>query len=260
MKLKRAQELRVAEITLQCNAPFANGKCRRRMESGANDSKVTGAKFPSDGIFAKFRSRLDSACLPCRFLSNQRRFDQSPKPARCHPPACSHQLDEDPVSITIDRPSRLISDPSSDLSIEEAEPRPRWLSRKWPTEVLATEGGINALIAFAIYLTVAILLDLKYEILPLDAVSRMANGYYVIWSRIPTSRGGRFRMEPLAVVRRHPLPVVETDLPGARNTRSCGKHRECACWRGDRAPTPRSSARMGRFSRTEAGVDARLRI
>ena len=94
-----------------------------------------------------------------------------------------HELDEDSVSITVDRPSRLISDPSSDVTIEEAKVRPSLFSRAYRS--LATEGGIIVLIAFAIYLTVAILLDFKYEILPLDAVSRMANGYYVIWSGDP---------------------------------------------------------------------------
>jgi hypothetical protein len=99
------------------------------------------------------------------------------------------------VSITVDRPSRLISDPSSDVTIEEAKVRPSLFSRAYRS--LATEGGIIVLIAFAIYLTVAILLDFKYEILPLDAVSRMANGYYVIWSGDPHLAAVGFVWSPL---------------------------------------------------------------
>ena len=43
----------------------------------------------------------------------------------------------------------------------------------------------------------AILLDFKYQILPLDAVSRMANGYYVLWSNDPHLAAVGFVWSPL---------------------------------------------------------------
>lgn len=79
------------------------------------------------------------------------------------------------------------------------------------------------MIAFASYLTVAILLDFKYEILPLDAVSRMANGYYVLWSRDPHLAAVGFVWSPLQSFADIPLllfkplfPVLAThDLAGS---------------------------------------------
>lgn len=62
---------------------------------------------------------------------------------------------------------------------------------------LMSESGAVVLIAFAAYLTVALLLDFKYQILPLDAVSRMANGYYVLWSRDPHLAAVGFVWSPL---------------------------------------------------------------
>ncbi len=79
------------------------------------------------------------------------------------------------------------------------------------------------LVAFAVYLTVAILLDFKYRILPLDAVSRMANGYYVLWSRDPHLAAIGFVWSPLQSAADIPLllfkplfPVLAThDLAGS---------------------------------------------
>jgi hypothetical protein len=88
---------------------------------------------------------------------------------------------------------------------------------------MTSEGGVVALIAFAIYLTVAILLDFKYRILPLDAVSRMANGYYVLWSRDPHLAAIGFVWSPLqsfadipSLLLRPLFPVLAThDLAGS---------------------------------------------
>src|ERR1700728_2961782 len=84
-----------------------------------------------------------------------------------------------PASVVLEGPPTLISNPSSRVEASEAAPRRPWGSRF--IRRLTSEGGVVALTAFAVYLTVAILLDFKYRILPLDAVSRMANGYYGLW-------------------------------------------------------------------------------
>ena len=123
------------------------------------------------------------------------------------------------MSVTIDRPAELVSEPLP--AHTAASTRPSWYRRA--LKGMATEGGIVALIALAIYLTVAILLDFKYQILPLDAVSRMANGYYVLWSRDPHLAAVGFVWSPLQsfadipVLLFKPLfPVLAThDLAGS---------------------------------------------
>ncbi len=124
------------------------------------------------------------------------------------------------MSLVVDRPPTLISIPSH-VGASDAAPR-----RPWHTRLLrrmTSEGGIVVLIAFAAYLTVAILLDFKYQILPLDAVSRMANGYYVLWSRDPHLAAIGFVWSPLQSAADIPLllfkplfPVLAThDLAGS---------------------------------------------
>jgi hypothetical protein len=60
-----------------------------------------------------------------------------------------------------------------------------------------SEGRIVFLLAFGVYLVVAILLDFKYKIVPPDAFSRMANGFYVLYSRDPHLAAFGFVWEPL---------------------------------------------------------------
>ena len=124
--------------------------------------------------------------------------------------------------VLLERPRRLVpSDPSSHVEDSEATPRRPWGSRF--LRRLTSEDGVVALIAFAAYLTVAILLDFKYRILPLDAVSRMANGYYVLWSRDPHLAAIGFVWSPLQSAADIPLllfkplfPVLAThDLAGS---------------------------------------------
>ena len=99
------------------------------------------------------------------------------------------------MSTLLDRSSAPISN-SSPLPMDSASAsRPPWYWRLLRS--IATEGGAVVMIAFAAYLTVAILLDFKYRILPLDAVSRMANGYYVLWSRDPHLAAVGFVWSPL---------------------------------------------------------------
>ena len=127
----------------------------------------------------------------------------------------------DSESLVIDRPLALDSNLPLPASRSDADPRPPYRSRvlTW----LRSEGGVVALIALAMYLTVAILLDFKYRILPLDAVSRMANGYYVLWSGDPHLAAIGFVWSPLQSVADIPLllfkplfPVLSThDLAGS---------------------------------------------
>ena len=70
--------------------------------------------------------------------------------------------------------------------------RPPHLRRR-----VAGENGLVVATAFTLYLTGAILLDFRFRIFPLDAVSRMANGYYVIWSHDPHLAAVGFVWSPL---------------------------------------------------------------
>jgi hypothetical protein len=62
---------------------------------------------------------------------------------------------------------------------------------------LLGEGKTVFLLAFGIYLVVAVLLDFKYKVYPADAFSRMANGFYVIYSSDPHLAAIGFVWEPL---------------------------------------------------------------
>ena len=48
---------------------------------------------------------------------------------------------------------------------------------------LVSEGGVVFLLSLGLYLTVAVLLDFKYHAFTGDAFSRMANGFYILYSR-----------------------------------------------------------------------------
>lgn len=115
------------------------------------------------------------------------------------------------MSLVVDRAPRLISDPFS--YVRPPDPAPRRPLHSRLLRRLTSEGGIVALIAFAAYLTVAILLDFKYQILPLDAVSRMANGYYVLWSRDPHLAAIGFVWSPLQSFADMPLLVFRPLFP-----------------------------------------------
>lgn len=67
----------------------------------------------------------------------------------------------------------------------------RWLHR------FTSEAGVVVLSATGLYLTVAILLDFKYVSFNGDAMARMANGYYVLYSRDPHLAAIGFVWNPL---------------------------------------------------------------
>jgi hypothetical protein len=62
---------------------------------------------------------------------------------------------------------------------------------------LVSEGGAVYILALGIYVTIAVLLDLKYRTFDGDAFSRMANGFYIIYSRDPHLAAVGFVWEPL---------------------------------------------------------------
>ena len=63
---------------------------------------------------------------------------------------------------------------------------------------LMSEGSTIFILAFGVYLTVAFLLDYKYHAYPpADAYSRMANGFYILYSRDPHLAAVGFVWEPL---------------------------------------------------------------
>jgi hypothetical protein len=65
---------------------------------------------------------------------------------------------------------------------------------------LASEGGAVYVIALAIYLVVAYFLDFKYTTINGDAFSRMANGFYILYSRDPHLAAIGFGWQPLTSI------------------------------------------------------------
>jgi hypothetical protein len=66
-----------------------------------------------------------------------------------------------------------------------------------PRKRRSAEGWLVFLVALAAYVIVAWLLDMKYHSFAPDAVSRMANGFYVLYSRDPHLAAVGFVWEPL---------------------------------------------------------------
>jgi hypothetical protein len=69
--------------------------------------------------------------------------------------------------------------------------------RRRPSRRIISEGKTVFLIAFGLYLVVAVLLDFKYHAYAPDAWSRMANGFYVVYSADPHLAAIGFVWEPL---------------------------------------------------------------
>lgn len=78
-----------------------------------------------------------------------------------------------------------------------ARSRRRWRDRRHRLRTLAGEGGSIALLVGVIYFIVALLLAYKYHVFEGDAVSRMANGWYVLFSRDPHLAAIGFVWNPL---------------------------------------------------------------
>src|SRR6202050_1846458 len=65
---------------------------------------------------------------------------------------------------------------------------------------LVGEGGIVVTLSFALYLSIAFVLDFKTLSFNGDAVARMANGFYVLYSRDPHLAAIGFLWNPLQSV------------------------------------------------------------
>jgi hypothetical protein len=78
---------------------------------------------------------------------------------------------------------------------------------------LAGEGGLVGVAALGTYLSAAIVLDFVYRIFPLDAMSRMANGYYVLYSRDPHLAAIGFVWSPLQSATEIPLLALRPLFP-----------------------------------------------
>lgn len=75
--------------------------------------------------------------------------------------------------------------------------RPAAGGRRSLRRFVFSEGILVFLIALGVYLTVAVLLDFKYHTFSGDAVSRMANGFYILYSRDRHLAAVGFVWEPL---------------------------------------------------------------
>lgn len=90
-----------------------------------------------------------------------------------------------------------------------AQHRPAAQPRHWPP----SDGGSVFLVALAAYLVGALVLALHYGSLPGDAVARVANAYYVLFSRDPHLAAIGFVWNPLPSLLDLPLLVFKDILP-----------------------------------------------
>jgi hypothetical protein len=84
--------------------------------------------------------------------------------------------------------------------------------RPWRRHLISEGTAVYAL-CFAAYFTVAMLLDFKYFSFPGDAVSRMANGFYIFHSRDPHLAAVGFVWNPLASIADLPLLLFNSVWP-----------------------------------------------
>ena len=80
--------------------------------------------------------------------------------------------------------------------------RPAAGGRRSLRRFVFSEGILVFLIALGVYLTVAVLLDFKYKIFRARRVSRMANGFYVLYSGDPHLAAVGFVWATTPVLRR----------------------------------------------------------
>jgi hypothetical protein len=95
---------------------------------------------------------------------------------------------EPPITDLAER--QVTYEGSDELHLKD--PSSRSLGRR-----LRHEGALVFLCAFGVYFAAAWLLDLKYRSFSPDAVSRMANGFYILYSRDPHLAAVGFVWEPL---------------------------------------------------------------
>jgi hypothetical protein len=76
-----------------------------------------------------------------------------------------------------------------------------------------TEAVVVFLVSLAVYLTVAMLLDFKYLAFEGDAIARMANGFYVLHSRVPNIGAIGFVWNPLSSLLDLPLLSLNSLWP-----------------------------------------------
>lgn len=102
---------------------------------------------------------------------------------------------EQSVAVQVMRPAHWPEPPpSADL------PSPVATGARSPRRRLITEGRVVFLLSFALYFVVAWLLDITYRTFIPDAVSRMANGFYILYSRDSHLAAVGFVWQPLQSV------------------------------------------------------------
>ncbi len=116
------------------------------------------------------------------------------------------------MSLLTEQAGPRASHPDDELRAGSARDRGRKTGLWW-LRGLRTEGGLVFSIALAAYLTTMLLLDLVFDIFPLDAVSRMANGFYVLYSRDPHLAAIGFVWNPLQSLAVIPLLLFKDLWP-----------------------------------------------
>jgi hypothetical protein len=108
-------------------------------------------------------------------------------------------LEHSAPSTTLVRPDPTVSEVDqgfSDPPMPSVTTRPRLPSGRRPGRRRLAGASVFAF-CFAIYFTIALLLDFKYTTFSGDAFSRMANGYYILYSRDPHLAAVGFVWTPL---------------------------------------------------------------
>lgn len=94
------------------------------------------------------------------------------------------------------------------------------------------EGRLVFAVSFIFFMVIAVLLDFKYHVYPPDAVSRMANGFYVLFSRHPHLAAIGFVWNPLqSVLDMIPL-LVKPLLPAVASNDFAGSLVSVLCMAG----------------------------
>ncbi len=107
-------------------------------------------------------------------------------------------MNHEVASATLLRPDAIDSvEPSVPFDPPHESNNPVRHRRRALLRRLASEGAAVYVVSLVIYIVVGVLLDFKYTTFAGDAVSRMANGFYVLYSRDPHLAAIGFVWEPL---------------------------------------------------------------
>ena len=135
---------------------------------------------------------------------------------------------------------RLIERPSNAMPEQTG-----LMGRKSLLRRITSENRLAFIISLAAYLTGAVLLDFHYLSFNWDSVSRMANGFYILYSRDPHLAAVGFVLESGDLDSGTRSSAFLPPLVTYCDPRLCGWHCKCCCDGGCCVPGPMHASRMG---------------